>query len=118
MKGPKHVDWLIAALCSLVLVDGVILLDVPFLRPLLAFLYFSTVPGFLLLNVLRLDRLNASKRFVLSVGISIAFLVFVGLGVNFLALILGITTRLSTLTLVGGYSAALFALIPFQPECH
>jgi len=111
MNRSEQGAWLIAALCSLVLVDGVILLDVPLCRPLFAFTYFSTVPGFLLLNTLKLDRLNASKRFVLSVGLSIAFLCFVGLGVNFLVPIVGITTPLSTSVLVGGYSAALFALM-------
>jgi uncharacterized membrane protein len=111
MKRSKRGDWLIAALCSLLFVDGVILLNVPFLRPLLAFTYFSIVPGFLLLNALKLNRLGAPKRFVLSVGLSITFLVAVGLCVNFLGPAAGIATPLSTLTLVGGYSATLLALM-------
>ena len=111
MKRSKREDWLIAALCSLLLVDGVILLNVPFLRPLLAFTYFSTVPGFLLLNTLKLNCLEASKRFVLSVGLSITFLVAVGLCVNFFGPAAGIATPLSTQALVGGYSVALLALM-------
>ena len=111
MKRTKRGDWLIAVLCSLLLVDGIILLNVPFLRPLLAFTYFSTVPGFLLLNVLKLNRLDASKRFVLAVGLSITFLIVVGLCVNFLGPAVGIAMPMSTLALVGGYSAALVALV-------
>ena len=110
MKRTSRREWLIAVLCSLLLVDGVILLNVPFLRPLLAFTYFSTVPGFLLLNALKLNRVDAPKRFVLSVGLSIAFLLAVGLCVNFLGLAAGIATPMSTQSLVGGYSAALLAL--------
>jgi uncharacterized membrane protein len=114
MKKSMPARWLILALCSLLLVDCAILLDIPFLRPFLAFVYFSFVPGFLVLNALKLTRLEASKRFVLSVGLSIAFIVVVGLVVNFLALIVGIMTPLSTQMLVGGYSAALVALMLFD----
>lgn len=77
---------------------------------MLGFLYFSSVPGIFLLYVLNLNRLETFKRLALPIGLSISFLVFVGLGMNAPLPAIGVARPLSTLTLVGGYSATLTAL--------
>ncbi|MBI5680682.1 MAG: DUF2206 domain-containing protein [Methanobacterium sp.] len=66
----------------MLLTDMVILLDVPFLRQILAFLFFTIVPGMLILQVLKIDISNILKKMALSVGISVSLLMFLGLLLN------------------------------------
>ena len=64
------------------LTDLIILLNVPFLRQILGFLCFTIIPGLLILHILKLNKIEFLKKFVLSVGLSVAFLMFGGLLVN------------------------------------
>ncbi len=66
----------------IVLADLVILLNIPLLRQILGFLCFTTVPGLLILHILKFNKIEFLKKFVLSVGLSVAFLMFAGLLVN------------------------------------
>ena len=66
-------------LMLLILTDIVVLADVPFLRQSLPFLFFSMVPGYLLIRGLDLRPL---ENFVLSVALSLALVMFAGLFVN------------------------------------
>ncbi|MGB9936890.1 MAG: DUF2206 domain-containing protein [Methanobacterium sp.] len=62
--------------------DILIILNIPVLRPLFTFTFFTFVPGMLITYILRLNQLEFSKKFVLSIGLSIALLYFVGLALN------------------------------------
>ena len=66
----------------LIVTDLTILLNIPFLRQILGFLCFTIIPGILILHILRLNKIEFLKKFVLSVGLSVAFLMFAGLLVN------------------------------------
>ena len=66
----------------LLLTDLVILLNVPFLRQILGFHCFTIIPGLLILHILKLNKMEFLEKFVLSVGLSVAFLIFAGLLVN------------------------------------
>jgi len=66
-------------LMLLILTDVVVLADVPFLRQSLPFLFFSMVPGYLLVRGLDVRPL---ENFVLSVALSLALVMFAGLFVN------------------------------------
>lgn len=66
----------------IILTDIVILFNIPFLRQILGFLCFTIIPGLLILHVLKLNKIEFLKKFVLSVGLSVAFLMFGGLLVN------------------------------------
>ena len=57
----------------------VILLDVPFLRQIIGFVYLSFVPGFLLLKTVKLDEISPIENILFSVGLSLAILMFLGL---------------------------------------
>lgn len=78
-SGNKIISFIILLLF---LTDLVIILDVPFLRPALSFLFFTIVPGILILQVLKIDISNILKKIVLSVGISVSLLMFLGLLLN------------------------------------
>ena len=66
----------------LVLTDICIWLKVPFLRETFSFLFFTIIPGMLIIEVLRLQRLELYKKAALWVGLSISMLLFVGFILN------------------------------------
>ena len=74
--------WFVLLVSILLLTDLIIFLKIPILRPILGFLYFTIIPGLLILHILKLNKIEFIKKFVLSVGLSVAFLIFAGLLVN------------------------------------
>jgi len=76
------IQWFIIILAALFITDLIIIMDLPFLRNLIPFLYFSIVPGFLILLILKISRLEFITKTVLSVGLSISLLMIMGLLLN------------------------------------
>ncbi len=74
--------WFITVILTLFLTDLIILLDISWLRSFVPFLYFTFMPGFLILQIFRLNKLNFLKKSILWIGLSISFLIFVGLLLN------------------------------------
>lgn len=103
-------EWLALLLSILLLTDITIFLNIPILRQVLAFLCFTTVPGLLILHILKLNEIEFLKKFVLSIGLSIAFLMFVGLLLNQLYLAVGFSKPLSTSSLVISFTIILTIL--------
>ncbi|MFC2002754.1 DUF2206 domain-containing protein [Chloroflexota bacterium] len=87
-----------------------VLLNIPILRQLLGFLFLTLVSGFLILTILKLNRLGLTERFVLSVGISLFFLMAFGLLFNAICLRIGYVTPLSTNTLMISFGVILLTL--------
>lgn len=56
--------------------------NIPLIRQMVAVLYFIFTPGFLILQILRLDNISFPKKLILSVGISLSFMMFTGLLIN------------------------------------
>lgn len=71
-------------------------LDIPIFRQIIVFVYLSFIPGFVLRKILRLKETSILEIVLFSVGLSIAFLMFVGLLINELYLAFGISRPLST----------------------
>lgn len=59
-----------------------IIFNISIVRQLLGFTFLTFVPGWLILGILKLDKLKLIERFVLCVGLSVAFVMFVGLLMN------------------------------------
>ncbi|KAF5068358.1 hypothetical protein DSECCO2_243880 [anaerobic digester metagenome] len=78
----KARNYLLTIISMLFLTDILVLLNVPVLREISSFLFFTVIPGLLILNVLRLNKIELIKKVVLSVGLSITFLMFTGLFLN------------------------------------
>ena len=74
--------WLVTLILILFITDIIIILNVPFLRELMAFISFTTIPGILILHILKLNKVEFLKKIVLLVGLSVAFLIFMGLLLN------------------------------------
>lgn len=94
-KGPLHIDGhsskkiLIIALAIQFAMCGSIGLDsigfnIPFIRQLIGFFYLVFVPGFLILNILKLNEISKVESFVYSIGLSITTLMLIGLLINFI----------------------------------
>nr|QNO46304.1 hypothetical protein PABHDKJJ_00008 [Methanosarcinales archaeon ANME-2c ERB4] len=92
-------EWFAFILSTIIITDFTIFLDVPILRQTLSFLCFTIIPGLLILHILNLNKIEFLKKFVLSIGLSVAFLMFVGLFINQLSLAIGFSEPLSTSSL-------------------
>ena len=66
------------------------------MRQLLGVIFLAFIPGLLILYILRLNKLELAEKIVLTVGISIAFLMLFGLLLNQISLWFGYTSPLST----------------------
>ncbi len=80
--------------------------DVPVLRQISGFAFLAFIPGFLLLRILKLNRLSVLLQIVLSVGLSVSFSMLFGLAVNASLLAAGYATPLGTAPLLVSFSAA------------
>ena len=90
---------------------SVILLNIPVIRGSIVFAYLSFVPGFVILKTFKLKELDLLKTFLISVGLSFVASMFVGLLVNELYVILGLSQPLSIIPLTVAMST--FTLIVF-----
>ena len=91
-------------------IDIAILLNIPFLRQIIGFLFLTLLPGLLILQILKLNKLEFTEKFVLSVGLSISFLMLFGLLINNLSLYIGYETPLSTISLLISFNIAFVIL--------
>ena len=101
---------------AVLITNVAILLNIPFLRQIFGFLFLAFLPGLLILQILKLNKIGSTEKFVLSVGLSIAFLMFFGLLINNLSLSLGYKTPLSTISLLISFNLAfiLIAIIGYK----
>ena len=94
----------------LLLTNLTVLLNIPVLRQVSGFIFLTFIPGFLVLFILKLNRLGLVEKILLSVGLSVAFSMLFGLAVNGLLLVLGFTKPLSTSPLLISFSIATIVL--------
>lgn len=98
-------DWEIGKFLKLVLAVSLvtfvsIALDIPVLRQVSALIFLSFLPGVLVLRVLRIHRISPIESILYSVGLSLAFLMLIGLLTNILYPVIGISRPISTLPLI------------------
>ena len=101
---------LLFTLVFLILTSLAILFDIPVVRQFSGFFFLTFIPGFLLLSILKLNKLALTEKIVLSVGLSISFLMLFGLALNTLLLAIGYTKPLSTASLLISFSIATIVL--------
>ena len=103
-------NFFLLSIGLLISADVAILLNIPFLRQIIGFFFLTILPGLLILQILKLNKLELTERFVLSVGLSISFLMFFGLLINNLLLGFGYETPLSTIPLLISFNLAFIVL--------
>jgi len=69
--------------------------EIPVVRQIVGFIFLTFVPGLLILRILRLHRLGAIETLLYSVGLSIAFVMFLGFFINTFYPVLGISKLIS-----------------------
>jgi uncharacterized membrane protein len=94
----------------LIFTDLSIFLNIPVLRQVLGFTFFTVIPGLLILHILKLNKLEFTWKIVLSFGLSISFLMFFGLFINWVYPLFGYNTPLSTSSLIISFSVVILIL--------
>ena len=110
---PKNLDarsFFLSLIVLLILTNLTILLNIPFLRQIFGFIFLTILPGLLILQVLKLNKISSLEKIILGWGLSISFLMFFGLLINNLSLSFGYETPLSTISLLISFNIAFIAL--------
>ena len=105
-----HKEQFIFIISILILTNLAILLNIPFSRQILGFLFLTLLPGLLILQILKLNKLSAIETILYSVGLSVAFLMFTGFFMNTFYPHMGISKPISTLPLMITISIILLIL--------
>lgn len=91
----KSRDFLVVLLLLQFMVYAMVILDVPVARQVIGFVYFTFVPGFVIIKLLKIDEVDGLETALYSIGFSIAFLMLAGLFANEIGWILGFLQPLS-----------------------
>lgn len=75
-------------------------IQVPLVRQLIGIVYLLFIPGTIILRVLNLGKLDSIESLLYTVGVSIAFLMFIGFFINHISLFVGIKDPISVIPLM------------------
>jgi uncharacterized membrane protein len=78
----------------------IVFFNIPIARQVLGFLYFTFLPGLLIVKLLGFDKFGIVDTIVFSVGFSLVFLMIIGLLINESGLLLGFSRSLSSTPLL------------------
>lgn len=78
----------------------IVFLDIPIARQVIGFFYFTFLPGFVFLKLLKLNELDRVETILFSVGFSVAFLMIAGLLINESFFLFGVSQPLSLVPLM------------------
>lgn len=87
-----------------------VLFDIPILRQISGFVFLALLPGFLILSILKLNKLGLGEKVALTVGLSVAFTMLFGWALNQSLLETGYARPLSTIPLLASFSIANIAM--------
>ena len=71
--------------------------DLPGLRQITGFIFLTFIPGILILRILKIHNIGLIESLLYSVGLSLAFIMFLGLAANFALPVIGISRPISVL---------------------
>jgi len=69
--------------------------NIPILRQVVGFIFLAYIPGMLILRILRIHNIGIVESLLYAVGLSIAFVYFVGLFNNFVLPLMGVSRPIS-----------------------
>lgn len=102
-------DYLIASIFLQLVTCLTIFLNIPIARQVLGFVYFTFVPGYVILKLLKLDDFDWEYKILFSVGFSVAFLMLVGLVLSESLSVFGLSQPLSLIPLMIGLNSLILA---------
>jgi len=97
----------ILILCVVLSTFLAVRLDIPYFRQISSVIFLGFLPGWLIIRLLKLDNLDTTSKFVLTVGLSQVFVIFFGLIVNQISLYFGYLHPLNENVLTITFSLAL-----------
>lgn len=74
--------------------------DISNIRQIIAFLYITFIPGFLILRCIRLDSIDSTQSILLSVSLSLGYCIICGYLLNVISPLLGIFNPMSALNVL------------------
>lgn len=86
--------------------------DIPVLRQIVGFIFLTFVPGILILRILKVHNISTVESLVYSVGLSLAFVMFLGLFMNMFYPLLGVSKPISIQPLIITVTVAVLILCP------
>ena len=98
-------------LIFLLIMNIAILFNIFILRQVFGFIFLTLFPGWIILNILQLKSLTIEKQFFLSVGLSISFVILIGLLLNSICPLFGHNAPLSLNTVLLSMNVILLILI-------
>ena len=114
LKSPILKTFILIILIQIVLLGLAVLaengFEIPFVRQFLGFIYLTFIPGFLILRIIKIPELGWIKSLLYSIGISIAFVMMLGLFVNYFFPLVGIENPISLWPLSGTFTVAIVIL--------
>jgi len=110
----KSKDFFIYVLTIQILLYVVMAINVPIARQVIGFLYLTFIPGMVILKLLKLRNLDWTETILLSVGLSLAFLMIAGLLINELSSLVGLSAPLSEVPLIVVISGVILLLSFFS----
>lgn len=75
-------------------------IHIPIMRQAVCFIYLTFLPGVLILKLLGFQKMGATNALLYAVGLSLFFIMLVGLAINFLYPLIGIIRPISVLPLL------------------
>jgi len=97
----------------IILSNITILLNIAFIRQFFGFIFLTILPGLLIIQILKLNRLDFFDRLTLVCGLSVSFTMLFGLLINNLSLKLGYLSPLSTISILVSFDLAFMILAVF-----
>ena len=82
-KSIWNYPWVTVFVLAVQTVAGITLIfDIPFVRQISGFFFLFFIPGFVLLRLFRMEKINLAETILFSVGLSLAFLMIIGFLIN------------------------------------
>lgn len=86
-------------------------IKIPFLIPILGFIYLTFIPGTIILRIFKLHELDSTENFLYSIGLSLATIMFYGFALNMVLPFLGIKNPISFNYLIISWTILIIILI-------
>lgn len=94
--------------------------DIPILRQVIGFIYLTFLPGIVILRILKIHNVGMAETTLYSVGLSLAFVMFVGFFINILLPHVGISQPITTLPLTVAFTILILILagVAYKRDRH
>lgn len=105
MSRLHYKDWYLTIIFALILATySAILFNIPYIRFILGIIFLMILPGIVILPLLNITKISFFEKCFLIVGISVSFIYFYGLCINYIAHSLGYEEPLATISIFVNFS--------------